>query len=154
MVSVLETKTTPVFRPFLCKISDLLNKSRNCSAHWNLQKHYRRTKSEKQVLTHRFFIAYIDFVSRLYRVSFRAFLLPEGFGVPATIVTVADNARQAIESACGWYKRNQPYFVSDEDCKTANVEKFSAVELEYFVCYGIEKPMLWEFPAPKFNVRG
>lgn len=99
-------------------------------------------------LTLRFLFAYILFVSRLYRVSFRAFLLPEGFGCPATIVTIANNAQQAAESACRWYKRNQPYYVSNEDCETASLEKFRVVELEYFVCYGIDKPMLWEFPSP------
>jgi hypothetical protein len=115
---------------------------------WQRVRAFDLSDFENCRLTLRFLFAYVLFVSRLYRVSFRAFLLPEGFGCPATIVTIANNAQQAAESACRWYKRNQPYYVSNEDCETASLEKFRVVELEYFVCYGIDKPMLWEFPPP------
>lgn len=85
-------------------------------------------------------------MSRLFKVCFRAFLVPEGFRCPATIVTVADTAKDAVEFASRWYQRNHPYNMSAGDPRSACLDQFEAVELEFFVCYGMEVPLLWEFP--------
>lgn len=86
-------------------------------------------------------------MSRLFKITFRAFLLPEGFRSPATIVTVADTSEEAISIAFRWFQRNQPYYVSENDFRTASLNRFEAVELAYFVCYGMEeKPLQWDFP--------
>lgn len=85
-------------------------------------------------------------MGRLYLVSFRAFLLPEGFGCPAAVVILAETSKEAVASAARWYQRNQPYNVRDADCE-ACLENFDVIELEYFVCYGVARtPLVWEFP--------
>ena len=85
-------------------------------------------------------------MSRLYKVTFRAHLVPEGFAYPATVVTVADTAQEAIEMASRWFRKNQPYYASESGSPNADLDSFEAVELAYFFCYGIKRPLLWEFP--------
>jgi hypothetical protein len=102
---------------------------------------------DSELLNRRFLFAYNVFaMSSLFKVSFRAHLVPEGFACPATIVTVADTAQEAIERAGRWFTHNQPYYAAGEAFPTACLDNFEAVMLPYFFCYGIERPLLWEFP--------
>jgi hypothetical protein len=100
-----------------------------------------------RLLTLRFLFAYnLRAMSQLYKVSFRAHLVPEGFACVATVVTVADTAQEAIERAARWFTRNQPYYDKGEVFPTSCLDNFEAVMLPHFVCYGMERPLLWEFP--------
>jgi hypothetical protein len=85
-------------------------------------------------------------MSRLYKVSFRAHLIPEGFACPATVVTLADTSAEAIELASRWFRRNLPYYESTPGFPTACLDSFEAIELACFFCYGIKRPLMWEFP--------
>jgi hypothetical protein len=98
-------------------------------------------------LTIRFLFAYnLAAMSQLFKVSFRAHLVPEGFACPATVVTVADTAQEAIERAARWFSQNQPYYAAGDGFHSASLDNFEAEMLPYFFCYGIGRPLLWEFP--------
>ena len=71
---------------------------------------------------------------------------------PDSDYNVASSWRRArwysnnFELASRWFRRNQPYYESNQGLPTACLDRFEAVELPYFFCYGIKRPLLWEFP--------
>lgn len=78
---------------------------------------------------------------RLFEVTFRVCVLPDGYWYTAQIITGAEDEKSAKEEARKWFQAKQPYHKSDED---------RVGELETFLCYGVAgKPSQWRIPRSR-----
>lgn len=87
---------------------------------------------------------------RLFEVTFRVCVLPDGYWYTAQIITGAEDEKSAKEEARKWFQAKQPYHKSDEDRLVATLDNFQVGELETFLCYGVAgKPSQWRIPRSR-----
>lgn len=63
---------------------------------------------------------------RLFEVTFRVCVLPDGYWYTAQIITGAEDEKSAKEEARKWFQAKQPYHKSDEDRLVATLDNFQS----------------------------